>query len=356
MKSCDIIIPVWNQLEATRECVDSIMAHTNRPYRLIVIDNGSLEPTADYLNSLQGTAGANILLIRNSENLGFVKAVNEGITSSSAQYICLMNNDTLVTNGWLEEMVEIIERDDSIGVVNPSSNTSGQCPASDESIASYAENQKRFKTQVQELYTARGFCMLMKRETIDDIGMFDEHYSIGYFEETDFCKRAQIKGYRIVRAKGSYVYHKENTSFKELSGNKQIFEENEKLFFKKWGRPLRIGYFLDKIDSAETVNDMATGIVEKGHQIYIFLKNGLDWPVKIDHFEIRRRAMPSLFFGIASFYKVIERRKKLDVILTDDPALGSFLAAVKFLHGLDVLIKPTKDGLIDVLNEKSKLF
>ena len=163
----DIIIPVWNEIGPTRGCIDSIRKNTNYPHRLIIIDNASEAPTRDYLRALTG-----ITLVRNEENLGFVKAINQGLKGfANAPYTCVMNNDTIASAGWLEEMVKVMESNPGIGIVNPSSNTSGQ-DAPEEAGAA----------RIQELYTCRGFCMLIRCEAIQSIGLFDEIYSPGYFE------------------------------------------------------------------------------------------------------------------------------------------------------------------------------
>ncbi len=355
---CDIVIPVWNQLEVTGECVDSIVKHTDYPYRLIMIDNGSGSLTQKYLKDMKEKRAPDLHLIRNDENLGFVKAVNQGLSASTAAYVCVMNNDTLATDGWLAEMVRVMESDAGLGLVNPSSNTSGQFPAKGESIDDYAAGLKPLRGETQELYTCRGFCMLIKREVLDWLGGFDETYSIGYFEETDYCRRARAKGYGMVRAKASYVYHREGVTFREIGDNKKIFKQNEKIFFERWGRRLRVGYFVGGADPAARVNEIATGVARSGHQAHIFLKAGLDWPVNIDHFEIRRRDLPSIFFGAAALYKILKRRKKkrLDLILTDDPVFGNILKFLKFLHGSDVLVNPTRDMLLTVLGAKARQF
>ena len=76
MHKCDIIIPVWNQLEITRECLNSIFQNTDYPYRLIIIDNGSERKTGEYLNNLSTDKSMDILLVKNNKNIGFVKAAN----------------------------------------------------------------------------------------------------------------------------------------------------------------------------------------------------------------------------------------------------------------------------------------
>lgn len=357
MSKCDIIIPVWNQPEVTRECIDSILRNTVYPYRLIIIDNGSEAPTQNYLSGLKENKSLDLLLIRNDKNLGFVKAVNQGLVVSDAPYLCIMNNDTIAAPGWLEEMVSVIERNPSIGLLNPSSNTSGQFPG-EKSIAEYALALKELKGQIQELYTCRGFCMLVKREVIERVGLLDEIYHVGYFDDTDYCKRAQRLGYKTARAKAAYVYHKENVSFKTLKDNKELFSNNEKIFFGRWGRHVRVGYLIDRPSSGDKADEIATSVARHGHQITIFLRKGLNWPVAIDHFDIRRVDVNPALFGIASIYKILKRKKKkkVEVLLTDSKPFGRLLDVAKPLHGADVIVGPDKERVLALLERKSKVF
>jgi len=355
---CDIIIPVWNQLEVTMECVDSIVAHTKNPFRLIVIDNASDPETADYLYGLKNEKWLDLLLIRNGKNLGFVKAVNQGIAASESPYLCIMNNDTIATAGWLEEMISVMNARPELGLLNPSSNTSGEFPAPGQSIDEYAASLKPLKGHIQELYTCRGFCMLAKKTTIDRIGLLDEVYHIGYYDDTDYCKRAQKLGYRTARAKAAYVYHKENVSFKTLDNNNELFKSNERIFFERWGRHVRIGYIIDKIYDAANINEIAVNVARNGHQILLFVKKGVEWPVRVDHFDIRRFAVNPIFFTPVSVYKILKRRKKkpLEIILTDNAVFGAILKSMKGLHGADVLIRPRKEELMALIEKKSREF
>ncbi len=355
---CDIIIPVWNQLEITRDCINSILKNTDYPYGLIVIDNGSNEETSDYLNGLKERKDLNLTLIRNNENLGFVKAVNQGIKVSDAPYICIMNNDTIATSGWLKEMVKVMESKPEIGLLNPSSNTSGQFPAEGESVDDYALSLRRYRGEVQELYTCRGFCMILRQKVIERVGLLDEIYHLGYFDDTDYCKRAQGAGFRTARAKAAYVYHRENVSFKKLEDNKKLFKANERIFFERWGKQVKVGYFMNRADLNGHLDDIAINVARSGHQILIFLKKGLTWPVSLDHFDIRRFDLEPIFFDVVSLYKIFKRKskKKLDVLLTDDNVLGAILKFTRKLHESDVMVNPRKNELFELLKEKSKEF
>ena len=353
---CDIIIPVWNQLEVTKDCVASIIKHTDYPYRLIIIDNSSDRPTEEYLKGLKDKNGLEIRLIRNEKNLGFVKAVNQGIKESTGPYLCIMNNDTIATEGWLKELIDIMDAYPDIGLLNPSSNTSGQFPPEGSSIDEYAASLKPLKGKTQELYTCRGFCMVARRSVIEKLGLLDEVYHIGYFDDTDYCKKAQSAGFRTARAKASYVYHKENISFKELKDNKALFEANETIFFKRWGKPLRVGWFADNVKSGNRIDDIATSVARNGHQILIFVKRGVEWPVKLDHFDIRRYDLNPYLFGIFAIYKILKRRKKkkLDVLITDNVIFGNFLKAITLLHSSDVMIMPDVSSLLELLEKRSR--
>lgn len=351
---CDIIIPVWNQLESTEECISSIIKNTDYPYRLIIIDNGSDEATRSYLALLRADKRLDTVIVRNEKNMGFVKAANQGLRISEAPYICLMNNDTIAAGGWLTEMVDIMEKNEDIGILNPSSNTSGQFPK-DNSIDEYAASLKSLKGATQELYNARGFCMLIKRDVIKKIGVLDEIYDVGYFEETDYSIRAHGAGFRIARAKSSYVYHKENVTFKGLD-HRAIFDANERIFLKRWGRRVRIAYLVGSSAESDKVDDIAATLARQGHQVLVFLKKGILWPVKMDHFDIRRFDISCLLFGPASIFKAIKcsGKKRIDIVVTDSRPIGAFFDLFKIFTNSSVLVRPDKKTVIELVNRKSK--
>ncbi|MDD5496503.1 MAG: glycosyltransferase, partial [Candidatus Omnitrophica bacterium] len=281
-----------------------------------------------------------------------------GIKASNAPYVCVMNNDTIATAGWLRVMMDVMDSNPEIGLLNPSSNTSGQFPEEEESLDEYNLKIRPFARDTQELYTCRGFCMLMRRSVMEKVGLLDETYHLGYFDDTDYCKRAQAEGFRTARAKGAYVYHKENLSFKQLKDNEKLFKDNERIFFEKWGRHVKVGYFADNVVSAQRINELAIDVARSGHQIWIYIRKGLDWPVTLDHFDIRKSDVNPLFFAAISFYKILKRKKKkkLDILVTDNRAFGNFLKIMKPLHGSEVMIEPDKKSLSQTLRDKSRIF
>ena len=331
MVNCDIVIPVWNMPEMTKECIDSIKDKSSYPFRLIIVDNGSDDGTARYLKGLE-SGGA--VIIRNDKNLGFAKAVNQGLALSKAPYVCVMNNDTIAADGWLKEMVAVMDSHPDIGVLNPSSNTLGQFSGGERSGS------------IQEMSTCRGFCMMIRRDVIEKIGFLDESFDIGFFEETDYCKRAASIGYKMARAKAAYVYHKESVSFNKRADAKELFEKNEKIYFSKWPRPVQAAYFITGNGSGKAIDDIVKDIVKNGNKVIVYLKKGADWPVTLDHMDIVKTEVNPIFFEFVALHKILKRRKKkkLEVLMTDSPLFGSVLKNLRFLHGAKILINGKKEN------------
>lgn len=243
---CDVILPVCDQFDFTKNCIDSMMANTLTPYRLIVVNNGKNESTKAYLAGIKKTLCDNLVVIENPANFGWVKALNQGIAISTAPYLCFQNDDTVVTKDWLGKMIKIMERDEKIGIVNPSwEGRPGRM-----SIHEYgAHLEKKYAGQYIETDWARGFSVVLKKKVVEKIGGIDEIYGLAYFDDVDFSVRAINAGFLVALALDTYVYHHRNvTFFQVLKGNKwsQLHEKNKLIFYKRWGRPLRVALIVDK--------------------------------------------------------------------------------------------------------------
>ncbi|MBN2298378.1 MAG: glycosyltransferase, partial [Deltaproteobacteria bacterium] len=116
-----IITLTWNQLEYTKKCLESIKMYTPEQHELIIIDNGSSDATPEFLKRY-AELHANVQLILNDENLGFAAGNNRGIEKAQGKYILFLNNDTVVTEGWLSRMIAHLERYPEAGMVGPVSN------------------------------------------------------------------------------------------------------------------------------------------------------------------------------------------------------------------------------------------
>ena len=334
---CDIVIPVYNKLEYSRACLESIKKYTHYTYRIIIIDDASNKETQEYLDDLDKKQ--EIILIRNDTNLGWLKSVNKGLAQTKSEYICLMNNDTLVTDGWLEEMINIAEKEKGIGLVNPSWEKPNRI-----SLDDYARNIKRFREQYIETGWARGFCVLIKREVIDKIGYFDEVYSPGYWDDRDFSVRAIKAGFRCVRAKSSFVWHHRNITFQEKLKREsfsQIFERNRKIFYQKWGKPLRIVFVLRGLNHEvyQRLNQFFITLVRGQNRIYILSKDKNVFPIHENIFKI---SIPNWLFSLGVLFFIWDNAyrnptKHYNLIFASSLNLKKFLSKFSLLSNYKIL-------------------
>ncbi len=220
----DIVVPVYRGLAETQRCLESVLADPNRPSgRIIVVDDCSPEPGLAGLLAGLATAG-HIMLLRNRRNLGFVASVNRGMQAAGTHDVALLNSDTEVPAGWLRRLAANAYAGSRIASVSPFSNNATICgyPGTiggpmpfDMSLqaldaACHAVNAGR---QV-EVPTTVGFCMYIRRDALDDVGLFDEKtFGKGYGEENDFCMRASARGWHHMLACDTFVYHEGAVSF-----------------------------------------------------------------------------------------------------------------------------------------------
>lgn len=229
MKNVDIIVPVYNAYEYTEECIKSVLKNTDlNKHRLILINDKS--PDEKIMPMLQKYVSENedkqIVVLENEENSGFVKTVNRGMCYSKNDVI-LLNSDTEVTNNWLEKMITCAYSNDYIATATALTNngTIASVPnfgvdndlPKNMTLEQYAKmiediSLKRYP----ELTTGNGFCMYIKRNVIEEIGLFDDiTFEKGYGEENDFCYRALDHGYTNVLCDDTFIYHKGTQSFKK---------------------------------------------------------------------------------------------------------------------------------------------
>lgn len=232
-----IVILTHNELAYTRQCVESILAFTDEKFELVFVDNGSTDGTVNYLRSLPDAA-----VIANPENRGFPAGCNQGIRAAKGAQILLLNNDTVVTTGWLDKLLGALETDPRIGVVGPSSNNvSGEQQIAvtyDDltGLDGFAwELGKTNAGQTADTDRLVGFCLLVRRAVIESIGLLDERFGIGCFEDDDYCKRARLAGYRVVHAKDAFVHHFGGRTFVATGVDySALIRQNQARFEEKW--------------------------------------------------------------------------------------------------------------------------
>lgn len=201
---------------------------------LLLIDDCSDTVTHRFLENLQ-KQHPRITVYRNSQNLGFVKSCNTGLKQGTAPFAMIVNSDVVVTEGWLERLIACARQDPSIGLVNPLTNYASQIaiplPAGLSFIDVNRFLRKHFEGQMADIVTGVGFCMLLRRQALAAVGLFDEIYGHGYCEESDLCMRLTTNGWRTVAAKDVYVYHKGKATYTDRD---ERYLKNRKLFDTRW--------------------------------------------------------------------------------------------------------------------------
>lgn len=221
----DVIIPVYRGIEETSRCIDSVYAaRCQTPFRLIVINDCSPEPAMyGYLEEAARRYG--FMLLTNEVNRGFVGTVNRGMALSEENDVLLLNSDTEVSADWLDRIMAQGYARDRIATVTPLSNNATICSYPDfagRRVLSPGVSLDRMDAACAEANRGRyvpvptgvGFCMLIRRACLDEIGLFDEEaFGKGYGEENDFCMRAAAEGWENILALDTFVFHAGEVSF-----------------------------------------------------------------------------------------------------------------------------------------------
>jgi len=222
----DILVPVYDGYEETLECLHSVIRNRslNRTaHRLVVLDDAT--PNAPLREALLAMAAAgDIEHVINPVNLGFIRNVNRGMALSPERDVVWLNADTRVHGDWLDRLRAVAYSDKDIASVTPFTNN-GELMSFPESRVSHmmptAAQQahldnlaRQTRSPAMEIETGCGFCLYIKRCTIDEVGYLDEvHLMRGYGEETDWCLRARSHGWRHMGAPNVFVAHQGGASF-----------------------------------------------------------------------------------------------------------------------------------------------
>lgn len=251
----DVIVPQFNQADHTLRFLKSYRQHAPVGTRLILVDNGSRhEELASVLVELQDLPH---VLIRNVENLGFVRATNQGLAMSTAQFVVFQNNDTEIYAGCYQAMRDALESQPKAGVVGAVSSPCGSWVGLDRLFKIYPELSKvpglqeaashpmrallmrqHMAKQAREVRTmVPFFCVMLSQKVIAEVGTLSTDYGVGLGDDDDYCARLRSKGYEVLLDLSTYVFHNHRTTFKALFTPDQIREmqqKNVKLFTDRW--------------------------------------------------------------------------------------------------------------------------
>jgi len=220
----DVIIPVWNHLDLTQRAIASVRENTTVPYRLIVVDDGSTDGTAAWL-----AVQRDIVVITNETNQGFAHAVNRGLGVATASYVALLNNDVDVDKGWLATLIEGLESGPKIGAIGPLS-TAKQMQW---------EGYHRAESGVvpieqQGPVSLAFFCVVLRREVIDEVGLLDEGFAPAYGEDNDYAIRMKKAGWEQAICCDVLVKHAEKATTQPTGMVEAWREQARRRLREKW--------------------------------------------------------------------------------------------------------------------------
>ena len=228
--TAEVVICVHDAIDDVRQCLTSVATHTASRHRLILVDDGSGPACRAELERFAAAQPA-VTLLRNDEPEGYTRSANRGLREARADFVVLLNSDTIVTPDWLERLIECVASDSRIGIVGPLSNA-----------ATFQSVPRRFDTDLEwalnplptgwtpddvaavidanaprafpRVGLINGFCFGITRAVIDAIGYFDEAaFPEAYGEEQDYCLRATRAGFTLAIADHAYVYHAWSRSY-----------------------------------------------------------------------------------------------------------------------------------------------
>ncbi len=253
-KEFSIIIAVWNQLSYTKLTVESILKNTPASmFEFVVIDNGSKPDVRAYFDSMRDKVDLNY--IRNDENLGPIRAINQGIKAARGDYIVVIHNDVIILeNGWLEKIKDAMAKDPKVGIVGLAGRKEiykTGC-VNEESLRHNLQNEDLnppMKEEISEVAVVDGLCFVMRREMLGKVKSFDETYGYMHCYDLDISLQSIEAGYKNVVRKieamhiGNGGITRKTRDYKELvKDDYGLLKRNCKIFARKWRHilPLKI--------------------------------------------------------------------------------------------------------------------
>ncbi len=235
-----IIILCWNGLEYTKQAIASIQASTSLDYILVPVDNGSTDGTPEYLRN-QAELHPWIKPVYLEYNTGFAGGINAGLATATTEFIAILNNDVVVTSGWLERMLVHFYQFPTLGLIGPMAcNVSGvqNIPFSSSLDALDPFARMIFaKNAGTVMATQRivGFAWVMRQEVLHKVGGFHLDFGKGNYEDDDYCIRVLNSGYQIGVAQDVFIYHKGSASWNSREWQHSM-NVNLEVLHKRWGQ------------------------------------------------------------------------------------------------------------------------
>ncbi len=230
-----IVIPNFNGRRHLEVCLSSIQNLTYKHFEIIVVDNASTDGSVDFVKANY----PKVKLFINAVNLGFAEGCNVGIRKAKGNYVALLNNDVEVDSSWLQELILVAQSDPCIAIcaskimmfhnrkILNSAGGEYDVYGSGHDRGLYEFDHGQY-SHIEEVFFACGCAMLVRREILKHIGLFDSRYFM-YCEDVDLCWRAWLGGYKVVYVPSAIVYHKYGGTMEALTAQRLYFTNRNSL-------------------------------------------------------------------------------------------------------------------------------
>lgn len=217
---CSVIIPCWNGKELTQHCLASLRDQVGQhDLEILLVDNASSDGTHEL-----AAVDPRIRVLRQDHNRGFAGGVNRGLLAATRPWVLILNNDTRAAPNLLQELERALASDSRLGAVAPVSNhvkgpariAVGQAPRDAAERRQLAERLADEPVPLQDVDTLAGLCLLLPRAVVEQIGLLDERFGAGNYEDDDYCLRLRLHGYRLAIARRAFLFHEGHATFHAL--------------------------------------------------------------------------------------------------------------------------------------------
>jgi GT2 family glycosyltransferase len=297
-RRASIVMVTHNGLAYTKLCLTSLFDNGWHPQdQLILVDNASTDDTPRFLQELQGRLPF-VRVVLNPDNRGFAAANNQGLALATGRVLILLNNDTLLLQGWQDRLIGWLENPE-VGLVGPVTNRTCNEAQIDAPYRSYAE-LREFARDYTSAHQGQGtevamlamFCAALRRDVFDRVGTLDEQFEVGMFEDDDYARRIRQQGFRVICAEDVYVHHFGQGSMGELCATGQydrVLLANRRRFEIKWnlqwqphGRRITSEYSqlrqrLQSLVDSQLAPNASVLVISKGDDELLNLRGRLAW-------------------------------------------------------------------------------
>lgn len=270
IKFTSIVILTYNKLEYTKLCIESIRKFTPKGrYEIIVVDNNSDDGTVEWLKDQE-----DIIATYNESNVGFPAGCNQGIKIAKGDSVLLLNNDVIVTPDWLNNLDKALYSSEEIGAVGAITNNCSnaqQIAVGYTDISQMIDFAKTINVSNEQSWSYKlslvGYCYLVKKEVLDKVGLLDEIFTPGNYEDNDLSYRIIIEKYKLLLCSDCFIHHFGSVSFRDnMESYLNNLNTNYLKMKEKWGFDIRYSTIprLEIVDKITEDKDKKMNILDIG--------------------------------------------------------------------------------------------